>query len=79
MACRPDKSAVAKKRAIAGDLARMLRFYDTVVLSYVPNEKLRSDPVVSKAVQALEITWSPKNDTGDDPSNTYIVHLGKEP
>src|SRR5262245_13826843 len=34
---------------------------------------------VSKAVQALEITWSPKNDTKDDPSNTCIVRLGKEP
>src|SRR5262249_13078930 len=34
---------------------------------------------VSKSVQALEITWSPKNDTKDDPSNTCIVRLGKEP
>jgi len=34
---------------------------------------------VSKAVQALEITWSPKNDTRDDPSNTCIVRLSKEP
>jgi hypothetical protein len=34
---------------------------------------------VSKAAQALEITWSPKNDTKDDPSNTCIVRLGKEP
>src|SRR5262249_14746280 len=30
---------------------------------------------VSKTVQALEITWSPKNDTRDDPSNTCIVRL----
>jgi len=34
---------------------------------------------VSKAVQALEITWSPKNDKADDPSNTCIIQLGKEP
>lgn len=35
--------------------------------------------VVGKAVQALEITWTPKNDKPDDPSNTCIVRLGKEP
>lgn len=34
---------------------------------------------VSRTVQALEITWSPKNDKSDDPSNTCIVQLGKEP
>lgn len=34
---------------------------------------------VSRAVQALEITWSPKNDKPDDPSNACIVRLGKEP
>jgi hypothetical protein len=34
---------------------------------------------VSRTVQALEITWEPKNDTKDDPSNTCIVRLGKEP
>lgn len=34
---------------------------------------------VSRPVQALEITWSPKNDKSDDPSNTCIVQLGKEP
>lgn len=35
--------------------------------------------LVSKAVQALEITWKPKNDKPDDPSNTCIVRLSKEP
>ena len=34
---------------------------------------------ISRAVQALEITWSPKNDQKDDPSNTCIIQLGKEP
>lgn len=34
---------------------------------------------VSRAVQALEITWSPKNDKADGPSNTCIIQLGKEP
>lgn len=34
---------------------------------------------VSRAVQALEITWSPKNDKADDPSNTCIIRLSKEP
>jgi len=34
---------------------------------------------VGKAVQALEITWTPKNDTKDDFANTCIVRLGKEP
>src|SRR5262249_6340769 len=34
---------------------------------------------VSRAVQALEDTWSPKNDTKDDPSNTCVVRLEKEP
>lgn len=34
---------------------------------------------ISKAVQALEISWTPKNDTKDDFTNTCIVQLGKEP
>jgi hypothetical protein len=34
---------------------------------------------ISRTVQALEITWSPKNDKADDPFNTCIVQLGKEP
>lgn len=34
---------------------------------------------VSRAVQALEITWLPKNDKADDPSNTCIIRLSKEP
>lgn len=34
---------------------------------------------ISKGVQALEITWEPKNDRRDDPSNTCIIQLGKEP
>ncbi|MCI0560807.1 MAG: hypothetical protein MN733_20175 [Nitrososphaera sp.] len=34
---------------------------------------------VTRAAQALEITWAPKNDKPDDPSNTCIVRLGKEP
>ena len=34
---------------------------------------------VSRTVQALEITWSPKNEKPDDPSNACIVRLGKEP
>ncbi len=34
---------------------------------------------INKAVQALEITWTPKNDTKDDFANTCIVTLGKEP
>jgi hypothetical protein len=34
---------------------------------------------VTKAAQALEITWAPKNDKPDDPSNTCVVRLGKEP
>ena len=33
---------------------------------------------VTRAVQALEITWEPKNDKKDDPSNTVLVLLGKE-
>lgn len=33
---------------------------------------------IGRAVQALEITWSPKNDKSDDPSNTCIVRLSKE-
>ncbi|MEP7339168.1 MAG: hypothetical protein ABI977_15635 [Acidobacteriota bacterium] len=34
---------------------------------------------VTKAVQALEVTWTPKNDKSNDPSNTCIIQLGKEP
>jgi hypothetical protein len=37
---------------------------------------------VTKAVQALEITWTPKNDNKDDFANTCIIQLGqlgKEP
>ena len=34
---------------------------------------------VNRAVQALEITWTPKNDKADDPSNTCIIRLSKEP
>lgn len=33
---------------------------------------------VDKTAQALEITWEPKNDKKDDPSNTVLVLLGKE-
>jgi hypothetical protein len=33
---------------------------------------------VSRAVQALEITWTPKNDKPDDPTNSCIVLLRKE-
>ena len=32
-----------------------------------------------RATQALEITWEPKNDKKDDPSNTVLVLLGREP
>jgi hypothetical protein len=32
-----------------------------------------------RAAQALEITWEPKNDKKDDPSNTVLVMLGREP
>jgi hypothetical protein len=34
---------------------------------------------VTRAAQALEITWAPKNDKADDPSNTCIVRLSREP
>jgi len=34
---------------------------------------------ITKGVQALEIIWSPKNDKADDPSNTCIIRLSKEP
>ncbi|MGH9766763.1 MAG: hypothetical protein ACREAB_04945, partial [Blastocatellia bacterium] len=34
---------------------------------------------VTRTAQALEITWAPKNDKPDDPSNTCVVRLGKEP
>lgn len=34
---------------------------------------------ISRAVEALEITWAPKNDKPDDPSNTCIVRLSREP
>ncbi len=34
---------------------------------------------VRRAAQALEITWAPKNDRADDPSNTCIVRLGRGP
>jgi hypothetical protein len=34
---------------------------------------------VTRAAQALEITWEPKNDKPGDPSNTVLVLLGKEP
>ena len=34
---------------------------------------------ISKAAQALEIIWAPKNDTNNDFANTCIVQLGKEP
>jgi hypothetical protein len=34
---------------------------------------------ITRATQALEITWEPKNDKKDDPSNTVLVRLGKEP
>jgi hypothetical protein len=33
---------------------------------------------VTRQTQALEITWEPKNDKKDDPSNTVLVLLGKE-
>jgi hypothetical protein len=33
---------------------------------------------VGRTAQALEITWEPKNDKKDDPSNTVLVLLGKE-
>ena len=34
---------------------------------------------ISKAAQALEISWTPKNDNNGDFANTCIVRLGKEP
>lgn len=34
---------------------------------------------VGKAVQALEITWTPKNDNKEGFANTCIVRLSKEP
>ena len=34
---------------------------------------------VTRATEALEITWEPKNDRSDDPSNKVLVLLGKEP
>ncbi len=34
---------------------------------------------VSRAVQALEITWTPKNDNREGFANTCIVRLGREP
>jgi hypothetical protein len=34
---------------------------------------------VTRATQALEITWEPKNDKPGDPSNTVLVLLGREP
>jgi hypothetical protein len=33
---------------------------------------------ITRQTQALEITWEPKNDKKDDPSNTVLVLLGKE-
>jgi hypothetical protein len=33
----------------------------------------------ARTAQALEITWAPKNDKADDPSNACVVRLGKEP
>lgn len=34
---------------------------------------------VGKTVQALEITWTPKNDNKEGFANTCIVRLGREP
>jgi len=34
---------------------------------------------VGREVQALEITWKPKNDKPNDPSNTCIVRLSRQP
>ncbi|MBL8169268.1 MAG: hypothetical protein JNJ50_14015 [Acidobacteria bacterium] len=34
---------------------------------------------ISKTVQALEITWTPKNDNKEGFANTCIVRLSKEP
>ncbi len=34
---------------------------------------------IGKAVQALEITWTPKNENKEGFANTCIVQLGKEP
>ncbi len=34
---------------------------------------------VGKAVEALEITWTPKNENKEGFSNTCIIQLGKEP
>ncbi len=34
---------------------------------------------VTRTTQALEITWAPKNDKQDDPSNTCVVRLGRAP
>ncbi|MDX2040057.1 MAG: hypothetical protein SF097_02360 [Acidobacteriota bacterium] len=34
---------------------------------------------VSRAVQALEITWTPKNDNKEGFANTCIARLGREP
>ncbi|MGH9769328.1 MAG: hypothetical protein ACREAB_18030 [Blastocatellia bacterium] len=34
---------------------------------------------VTRTAQALEITWAPKNDKADDPSNTCVAPLRKAP
>jgi len=34
---------------------------------------------VTRGTHALEITWEPKNDKPDDPSNKVLVRLAKEP
>ncbi len=34
---------------------------------------------VTRTTQALEITWAPKSDKSDDPSNTCVVRLGRAP
>ncbi len=34
---------------------------------------------VTRAAQALEIAWAPKNDKPDDPVNTCVVRLSREP
>lgn len=41
--------------------------------------QMTTSVTVSRLVQALEITWKPKNDNPDDPSNTCIVRLSREP
>lgn len=34
---------------------------------------------LGRGVEALQVTWSPKNDTREDPSNTTLVRLARDP